>query len=295
MASLTRAALAGVAVVAAAVVAVLLLGRGAPLAAPAPAAPIFLSTGFAQPATEFGDEVDGKVVVLLDNGAVRPETLTLDDGIAPLTSLGAPRTATSTHGRLTVVTVTLPGACLTQPCVARSGEVKLALPRVTATVTARDGRTLHASAAWPVLDVHGGVTAADLAPAQPPLRGDTTPPTPAYRIAPSTLAALLDALAVVLVLAGVGLVARELAVRRRRRLGAESPGAELERALALARQAESRPASDRRRALGLLARLLGERDGRLAGEASDLAWSRGRPEGAALAQLVGEIEREVSR
>jgi hypothetical protein len=293
MASLTRAALVGVAVAAAAVLAVLLLGRSSPLSAPAPATPIFVSAGFAPPATEFGDEVDGRVVVLLDRGVVRPETLVLDDGIAPLTSLGSPRTATATHGRLTVVTVKLPGACLTQPCVARSGDVKLKLPRVTATVTTRDGRTLHASTAWPVLDVHGGVTAADLAPAQPPLRGDTTPPAPAYSVTPSTLAALLDALAVLLVLAGAGLVARELAVRRRRRRAAERPGAELERALVLARQAESRPAPDRRRALGLLARLLGARDGRLAGEASDLAWSRDRPESASLARLVGEIEREV--
>jgi hypothetical protein len=187
--------------------------------------------------------------------------------------------------------VSVAGACLTQSCVVAKGDAELKLPRVVATVSTRAGRTLHGTVAWPLLDIHSGITAADLAPVQPPFRVDTAPVAPSYRLAPSTLAALLDALAVVLVLAGVALGATQLTGVRRR---ARPAGGELEQAIRLARAAEARPAPDRRRALGLLARLLGGRDGRLAGAADDLAWSRGQPGSGELAELVGEIEREVA-
>jgi len=78
---------------------------------------------------------------------------------------------------------------------------------------------------------------------------------------------------------------------RRRRV--EPTTDELERALRLAREAEGRQVSDRRRALGLLARLLGSRDRRLSGAASELAWAKPEPEGAALATLVADVEREL--
>ncbi|HEY3541246.1 MAG TPA: hypothetical protein VGK79_01780, partial [Gaiellaceae bacterium] len=64
---------------------------------------------------------------------------------------------------------------------------------------------------------------------------------------------------------------------------------ELERALRLVREAEARPPADRRRALGLLARLLDARDGRLAGAARTLAWSRPEPEPAAVDDLVDDV------
>ena len=69
----------------------------------------------------------------------------------------------------------------------------------------------------------------------------------------------------------------------------------LDRALALAREAEQRPPPDRRRALGLLARLLGPRDPRLADAADDLAWSAPAPTSDALAELVTQVEREGGR
>ena len=84
--------------------------------------------------------------------------------------------------------------------------------------------------------------------------------------------------------------ARRFAQRRR---GRAAEGGELERALRLAREAESRPPPDRRRALGLLARLLGTRDGRLAGAASELAWAKPQPEREAMSGLVAEIEHEA--
>ncbi len=85
------------------------------------------------------------------------------------------------------------------------------------------------------------------------------------------------------------LEARGLARRRR----GEPTVDELERALRLAREAETRPPPDRRRALGLLARLLDRRDRRLSGAASELAWAEPEPERAALATFVADVEREV--
>jgi hypothetical protein len=104
---------------------------------------------------------------------------------------------------------------------------------------------------------------------------------------------LLDGAAVVLALAGGTLAVYEARRRARRRRG-EPTVDELERALRLAREAENRPPPDRRRALGLLARLLDARDRRLSGTASDLAWAEPEPEQAALATFVADVEREVT-
>ena len=285
---------AGVVVAAAAVIGVLLLGRSTSLPAAAPTAPLVVHVSFEPPTVQFGDVVTAHVVVLLDRDSVRLSTLKLSDDIAPLTQLGPPRTTRLTSGRLTVLSVELSGACLTLPCVAHQGETAVRLPRVTASVSTRDGHVLNARVVWPALRVHSRVTAADLAPARPTFRADTAPPAPSYRTAPSTLALLLDVVAALLVVGGVALATYQLVLLERRRRRASSDGDELELAIRLARQAESRPEPDRRRALGLLARLLDAREGRLASAASDLAWSRRKPETDAVSELVGEIERDVA-
>jgi len=292
--ALTKVALGALAVAAVAVAAVLVIGRSAPApAAVAPVAPLSVRAGFDPPTASFGDRVAARVVVLMDRDAVRPSTLKLVADIAPLTQLAAPRTAKTTDGRLAIVTYEVPAACLSDSCVARTGDLPLRLPRVHASVVNRDGATLRDAVAWPVLHVHGRVNAGDVAGSSPRFRADATPQPPDYRIAPSTLAALLDALAVVLVLGGVLLAAVELRRHVSRRRARSAHGGELERALRLAHEAESRPAPDRRRALGLLARVLDGRDRRLASQASDLAWARAQPERADVSGLVAEVEREV--
>jgi hypothetical protein len=139
------------------------------------------------------------------------------------------------------------------------------------------------------------VVAADLTPTQPPLKSDVVPPPVDYRIAPSTLSRLLELLAVVLAVAGVAVAGRQLAAIRRERRAWAEPLTELERALVLAREAESRPPADRRRALALLERLLRPRDANLAREARNLAWSSPPPEAKELDDLVAEVERKVKR
>ncbi len=146
-----------------------------------------------------------------------------------------------------------------------------------------------------MLQVGGRVASSELARANPPFRVDVTPPPPDYRIAPSTLALLLDLLAVALAVAGVALAAGEAVRRIRRRRGTVPADGALTRALRLAREAEARPAPDRRRAVGLLARLVGERDRELGEQARDLAWSRRKPDGSSVSELVDEVERTVGQ
>jgi hypothetical protein len=75
-------------------------------------------------------------------------------------------------------------------------------------------------------------------------------------------------------------------VPRRRALASDD---ELSRAIRLAREAGTRPAPDRRRALGLLARLLHDRPQRRT--ATDLAWARPEPQPEAVEALVHDVEQ----
>ncbi len=179
-------------------------------------------------------------------------------------------------------------ACLSEDCVPGASPRTIVLPPVRLTGTVSE------TAPWPVLTMTGRVTAKEAAAARPPFRLETQLPHPSYRIAPEELALALDLLAGALVLGAGLLVARELARRRRRheeeRLAALSP---LERALIFAREAERRGPVERRKALGLLARVLGGREDRLAGTASELAWSSRKPSPEQVESLVGDVEREV--
>jgi hypothetical protein len=269
-----------------AVVGLLALGHSASGPSVTPTAPLAVATSLDPAAPQFGDRMLARVVVALDTNLVQGQTLTLSDDLAPLTQLGPARTSRSTQGSLELVTVAIPVSCLSAPCAARNGVARVGLPLVRAAVTRRNGRIARASAAWPTLAVGGRVTASDLAASSPPFEAGTAPPTATYRIDPATLATLLDLLAVLFALCGIGLAGWQVrAFLERRR---PQPGA-LERALRLTREAEQRPAPDRRRALALLDRALG-RDQR-AGAARRLAWSEPLPEPHDLEQLVSDIEQ----
>jgi hypothetical protein len=244
---------------------------------------------------QFGDPVTARVVVLVDRRVVRPDSVRVAADISPLTQLGPLRTTHERHGPLDVISITRTGSCMSTGCVSDTGQRTLALPVVRVDAASATGGGVHVRAPWPALDVRGRVTAAELGRNSPPFRADTTPPAPGYRVAPSALAAGLDVLATVLAVAGLALgtalAARAARQRQRRR---ESDRDELSRALRLAREAGARDPPDRRRALGLVARLLDARDRRLAGAARELAWSRPAPEPAPVAALLDEVEREVA-
>lgn len=264
-----------------------------PAAVPAAASPLTVRASFDSSTVAFGAPVRTRVVVLADPAAVDPRSVRIVSNLGPLTVFGAARTSLAESGGIAVVTLEREAGCLAAACVATRGDATPALPRVTVSARSRSGETLHASATWPALHVRGRVTAADLAKARPPFRVDRALPVPSYSIAPSTLSRLLDAAAVVLGLAALTLAASAaIAFTRRRRRA--PPVDELRRALRLAREAESRAPADRRRALGLLARLLAARDSGLAGAARELAWSKPPPQTEQLAELVGDVERGVA-
>jgi hypothetical protein len=250
-------------------------------------APVEVAASFDPALVEFGDRISARVVVALDTRLVRTQTLRLTDDLAPLTQLGPADTSRSTRGGLELVTLTVPVACLGAACVAAGGETQLRLPTVRVSVVARSGRIAHASTPWPAVSVRGRVTSSDLKASSPIFEVNTTPPAATYRIAPATLATLLDVFAMLCGLSAVGLAGTHVYMRLRRRRRPQF-GA-LERALRLTREAERRPGSDRRRALSLLGRALG--DDRRSNAARRLAWSEPTPGPDQLEELVSEIEQ----
>jgi hypothetical protein len=286
--ALTRLALIGVAAIAAAVAAVLLIGRAVPVHGVRPSAALVVRASFDPPAAQFGDRVVARVDVLADRSVLDTSKLQVTEDVAPLTALGAARVSRTVRGRLLVVSYALPAVCVTEQCIGK----RLQLPSARAEAPRRSGGVVQVKTAWPVLEIGGRVTAADLARSRPPLRSDTSMPSVTYRIAPATLSFLLDLAAAVLAAAGVALAAWQAAGLLRRKRASDTRD-ELERALALVREAETRPPEDRRRAVGLLARLLHQRDERLAGDAGDLAWSEPKPAPEQLAALAERVVREA--
>ena len=286
MSRIVAASLIGVAV---AIAAVLLIGHATPEQDATPVRPLTVRASFDPPAVQFGDRIVTRVVVLADRDALDTSGLRVTQDIAPLTALGATHVTRTTRGRLLVVSYELPAVCLSDDCLARTGTKVLRLPTVRATAPRRDGGVERAHTAWPTLKVGSRVAAADVTKSPLPLRADTSLPAVTYRIAPHTLSRLLDAIAVLLVLAGVGLAVWQATVLVRRHRSSDTRSA-LERAVALVREAESRPPEDRRRAVGLLARVLGRRDETLAREAGDLAWSEPAPAPDELAALADQVD-----
>lgn len=277
--------IAAVGAVAVAVVVVLATRAPTPRVEPMP-----IRTSFEHAIVGFGDRVHARVVVVMD--VKYPDHARVNVSVAPLLQLGETRVARVAGHGYEALTYDIDAVCIYEECVGSGGRKLVHLPDVT--VTLPSGAVL-ATAKWPPLDVRGRVVAADLAPAQPPLRSDVLPPSVDYRVSPSTLATLLTLLAAALAIAGVGLAGWRLAALRRERAAWATPLTELQRALTLARESESRSAPDRRRALALLERLLRPRDALLAREARDLAWSSPPPGPEELDELVSEVESKVGR
>jgi len=273
-----------------ALVAACLLPASAAAASAQGGAPVKVQTSL--PSTvAFGVPLTARVVVLLQRDAVEPDRLHVIAPLEPLTQLKATRVSRSSRGDTDVVTYDVTAACLDQRCVAPDGARQLRLPVVRAEVPLRTGSLVSATGRWPRLTVRGRVHASDLARSPLPFRSDLGAPRITYRVAPSRLTAALVAIALGLALIALTLAAIRVA-RIVRRRGFVELG-DLERALALARSSESRSPEDRRRALGLLARVLGARGQGLAPATSTLAWSAPLPSPGSVSSLVEQVEHEV--
>jgi hypothetical protein len=240
----------------------------------------------------FGDRVVARVIVQADRDALETDRLRVVADVAPLTPLGPALVSSTARGRRLVVAYEVTAVCIVEECLGTRGARSVRLPRVRIDAPRRQGGLAQARAAWPVLRLGGRVKTADLARSRPPFRSDVSVPAASYRVAPTTLALMLDVAAALLASVGVGIaVWRPLTLARRKR--ALDKRSELARALAAVRAAESAPTEQRRRAVGLLARLLAKRDLRLAGDAADLAWSEPSPTPVELAGLADRVAREV--
>jgi hypothetical protein len=279
--ALTRlAAVAGVVLLAA-------LGATAPPVVAAPPEPLSVHASFAPVTARFGDRIVARVTVIADAAAVETGRLRVIEDVAPLTPLGATRVTRTVRAGIVRVTYELPAVCISDACLA-----PLHLPPVVVEAPTRDGGTSRIQMPWPVLRLGSRVRAADLARPRPLFRRDVSAPAATYRVAPRVLSWILDAVAAILAAAGVALAARQAAVLAGRRRSRDTRS-ELERALAGVRATQAAPPEQRRRAVGLLARLLVPRDPRLADDASDLAWSEPKPVPEQLAGLADRVGREV--
>jgi hypothetical protein len=244
------------------------------------------------PATAgFGEPITARVVVRARRNVVDADRLRVTSALAPLTQLTATEVSRTSEGDTEIATYGVTAACLDQRCVAPSGVRRLRLPAVRAEAPGRNGSLVSVTRPWPALAVRGRVRASDLTRSPLPFRADLDAPTVSYRIAPATLTLLLLAAALVLALGAIVLAWRHVA-RLVRRRGFVEPS-ELERALAFARSSEARSPEDRRRALGLLARVLRAREQRLAPATSTLAWSAPLPTPRSISSLLEEVEHEV--
>lgn len=272
---------------AAALAALLALSHGATGTIEAPSAALLARASFDPPAVAFGDHITATIAIEIDRSRARTQTLRVRYNLAPLQPIGAPRTIRLTRGDVELMTIAVPVACISDACLAAGGVAQLRLAAVEASIaTAAGVRT--ASVAWPPLAVRDRVEAADVKAAQPPLEADASPLPASYRVAPATLASVLEVASALLGLAAVGLAAWQLELLARRRRKATE--GRLARAIRLARSAQALRAPERRRALELLARALPR--GELQREATRLAWSEPTPEPAELELLVAAIERE---
>jgi len=273
-----------VAAAAAAAAAVLLIAHGGGSSDAAPAVSQSATAKLDRTTVDFGDPVTATVTV----SAPRDASVHVAADLAPLTPLGRTQVTRIERGDRQTVTYAMRASCLDDRCIARRGS-KRVVPEPA--VVSIDGN--RSALRWPALVVSPRVAPADVAKLRPPLRSDSSPPTITYRSSPNRLAGVLDILAALLAAAGV-LLAGAAATSLYRRRQKPQPLTGLARALALARQAEGRPVPDRRRALGLLANLLGPRDPGLADEAEELAWSAPAPTPGALSELVTEVEQRTT-
>jgi hypothetical protein len=258
----------------------LLVPTGPVRSAGASPGPLRVGLTLQSAAVRFGDPVSAVIEVDFDAGAVSAASIHVEPSFLPYVVSAAP----AVQRRRGVVRYSYSLSCLTEGCLPTNGPRLLHLRAVT--VTALSGsRRVSATAVWPVLSISSRLTSSDLARSIH-FRHATTPPPPEYRIAPGKLAGWLIAAAAIGALAAAALAGRQLAGLPRRTRGPRlSP---LELAIAYVRDSTQRSASDRRRALELLAESVGEPT--LAANVARTAWSPDPPTAAGAEDLADRAE-----
>jgi hypothetical protein len=273
-------------------IAVAAILASAPPASGAP--PLAVETSFSRNWLYFADTVTARVVVLADRHQVDASSIRIRASFDPWQALAPAQPSSEKSGSISRRTWTFTLVCLTLSCLTPSTLVEgFNLPRVTVSARKLDGSSLKIQKSWPKLRAAGRFQTPPSPDAPPAFRLQTGIPPAVYRWSPTSFALMLDVVGAVFIAVAFALVAREFArwsaAAGHRPIEYRPP---LVRALALVREAKTRRADDRRRAVGLLARTLPqERDG-LTAAASQVAWSRPTPSPDRLEELARMVETD---
>jgi hypothetical protein len=251
---------------------------GALAAAPvADAATVQVSTATTPLTAHFGDVIHATIRVRAASAAQ------VQAGFSPYEVLASRSTHSRAGGVVTTVW-TFALQCLEPECAPGPGPRRIALAPSRVLV----GSTVT-SARFPRVVVATRATARQVAHPERFFLHPVAPPAATYRFSPDTMRGVLFSAAALLVL--VALLLLWPLVRPRRAPSPAHQADALARALELVRAARSRPTPDRRRALGLLSRVLRRRgDAPIARVAADLAWSEPDPDAERMRELADRIE-----
>jgi hypothetical protein len=252
-----------------------------------------VSTSLAPRPIFFGDLLAAEIDVDVNRAAVDTNSVKLaPPSFAPYVETKAPEVTRHQAGPDEVIQYRYSLQCIDDSCLPLKTASKIQFPAVVVTATA-GSQQLKQTAKWPLAIASSRLQPADVTSSIAHFRHPTTLPSPAYSVSPGVLAWVLTVGAILLAVAALALLGRELmGVLARRRLGRVAKLTPLEAALLYLRQAAGRPdPADRRKALELLANVL-EDDGvpGLAGTAGDVAWAEEPPSPARVVELADEVE-----
>jgi hypothetical protein len=244
-------------------------------AVPAAAADVRVTTSISPRPAHFGDIVHATLTVRT------AAEVTVQEGFAPFQVVGESATRKGDVHTWRFELQCLEARCAPGPDARSVTPAPARVHAGSAVVVAR----------FPAVRVEPRVSEAQVAHPERSFLHPTTAPPPSFRFDPGTVQKVLLAGAAALALIALALILP--LVRPRRADAPAAVGDSLERALALVRAALARPPADRRRALGLLARVLRRNGAASTGQvAADLAWSEPEPDPARMTQLLELVERQ---
>ncbi len=251
--------------------------------------PIAVRTSVSSRSIYFADALTVRVTVIVDRRVIRAASVHPRAAFGDWDRLAPTRETSIVSGPYQIQTWLFEVACLQTTCLPHAGTLRVEFPEVVVSATTVDGASRTVRRAWPSVSIAQRFGASTKG-ASPVFDLDQDLPKLTFRVDPTRLAYALDAAAALFGILAFFVVARMLLSRRPAR-GGNTPA--LARALMLVRQSVVRPADDRRRAVGLLARVLDrDRATSLSATASDLAWSAGEPSPERLEGLVEMVETE---
>jgi hypothetical protein len=245
----------------------------------------------------FADAIRARLELVVDGDRVDPDSIEIGANFDPYRELRPVEVTRSESGSLTRLRYDYLIGCLRPQCLPK-GSGRVELGGVAVNYTRRGAPVADAATIeWPPLRAAGRIDPNELANAA--LRAELRNlPEPTYRVSPRGVQFVALLLAVLFAVGAAILILRLLPLDRlARRLGARfvDKRSSLEQALELVRDSREGTTEEERRALERLSvELQRSRNPQLAGDASRLAWSRGRPVESNVGSLSEEVERVIT-